>query len=131
MNKLRHTRTMDVTVLMVMMLYFLVATTHIFFITQQHGQVSKIQMTGNSIFKRKTEMATSNAADQVLIKRPDKSTFEEKNIVTDVLNSAAGFFILLFFLPSAWLLKISFPTRSLDEARLPHHTFLSLQIIRI
>lgn len=131
MDQLRYTRTMDIAVLTVMALYFFVATTHIFFISQQRDQLTKQHVAGNSIFKRKTEVSAGRTSDQTLLKRPDKSTFEEKNSVTDVLNSVGRFFILLFILPLSWQLRTRFYFRLLNEAALPRHTFLSLQIIRI
>ncbi|RFZ84149.1 hypothetical protein DYU05_00490 [Mucilaginibacter terrenus] len=131
MKKTHHSQIVDFTVLTVMVFYFLVATTHIFFLSHKRDQLQNKQVTGNSIFKRRMEITSGSASQPTQIKRPDKSTFEEKNNVSDIIIMAARFFVLLLFISLTSPLNSRFSLLKKDITTLPRHTFLSLQIIRI
>ena len=115
----------------VMTVYFLIATSHIFFIPQQNAIAFSSNLTGNSIFNRKSEIFTANSQQQKLVQRPDKSTLEDKRTIRDAIKSMVSFFIVLLFMPIVWQLKPDFCTNEYKWAHLPRHTFLSLGIIKI
>ncbi|MES2267207.1 MAG: hypothetical protein V4520_10625 [Bacteroidota bacterium] len=121
----------DVSVIAVMLVYFFVAATHIFFIPRQNVPLITKKVSGNSIFKRKKETFANVPLAENQIKRPDKSIFEDKNTTADAIKSVMQFFVLLLFIPLAWQRRPKFLTSFLSWSGLPRHTFLSLQIIRI
>jgi hypothetical protein len=91
--------------LSVLVIYFTIALSYIFFLPCQNQLFLKQTSYHNSIFKREVESLSLNNSKVSFIKRPDKSTFEESKTVADLLSIVFSSFILLFFIVKIWELK--------------------------
>jgi hypothetical protein len=118
----------NLSVMMVLIVYFFIATSHVFFVPKQ---TDIIHLTGNSIFKRKSEKFSVAPQQQHLHHRPDKSTLENKKTVSDAIKSMVSLFIILFLVVLVGRSRPIYYTYNKNNAYLPRYTFLSLGIIKI
>lgn len=84
--------------------YFFIAVAHIAYLPNLNTTGKGQSLSHNSIFKRKPEKVSFNNLAS-LLQRIDKSTRQNKESVTDLLNAAISFFTLLLFFTQLWKLN--------------------------
>lgn len=131
MKKKQATFPRNILVLVLVAVYFIMASTHIFFIPCLTQVTHHSALSHNSIFKRKLEYRAVSDNHLSFIQRPDKSIFEERKAVSDSIRSFLSFFTILLFIPLVWRLKPKRFAVVSDHLYPPIHSYLSLCVIRI
>ena len=121
----------NILVIIIASLYFLVATSHIFFLqSATHGE-RKSHVHNNSIFKRKVEIFYSKVNNLNLIKPLDKSIVENKKAVADFIKIIAECFLTILFISAVWLLKLKSFNILFRQSLNYQNCYLSICILKI
>ena len=125
MKKKQAAFSRNILVVALVVVYFFMASTHIFFIPCLTQGVSHAALSHNSILKRRPENHLS------FVQRPDKSIFEERKVVPDSIKSFLRFFTILLFIPLVWRIKPKWLVDVPNHLSLRFYSYLSLCVIRI
>ena len=121
-------RNILVTALAVM--YFFMASAHIFFIPCLTQNANHAPLS-HSIVKRSSEFRAVTANHQSFFQRPDKSIFEERKMVQESIKTFLSFFTILLLIPLVWRIKPTWLTCVANHQSLSFYSYLSLCVIRI
>jgi hypothetical protein len=121
----------DFLVIIIAAIYFLIATTHIFYLPNTVRSGRKIHKTDNSTFKRTPETFYIEVSNLNFIRLIDKSTLEDKRIIKDLIQSIAKYLFVLSFTALIWWLKPKRLTNRLRQLINYHGYYLSICTLKI